>query len=399
MSSENFYSELPVLADFSATSDFSNYTELPEDWQIVVADVEDSTGAIASGQYKAVNILGVSIITAVLNVAKPLNIPSVFGGDGASLCIPERLSHDVAKALVAVRILAQSQYGLNLRVGIIPANVINAAGYKVLVARHRMSRHYLQAAFAGGGIEYAEALLKHESDGEAYRLNADDQSPVADFSGLECRWDNVPSKHGETISLIVKVLATAIEKESRIYNEIIVKIEEIYGDDKLSHPLYADGLQLSLANRQLDFETRVKTFAKTRMARIKYFFILRFEVTLGRLLMCFGFKTGDTSWAEYKQEVISNTDFKKFDGMLRQVLSGTAEQRHQLTTYLEDRFQRGECVYGLHSSNSALVTCLIGNRSGEHYHFVDGADGGYAMAAAAMKQQLHSQSRTQSLQQ
>lgn len=389
MSSDNFYAELPVLDNFSATSDFSKYAELPQDWQIVAADVEDSTGAIACGHYKAVNILGVSIITAVLNISRPLNIPSVFGGDGAVLCIPGRLADDVASALMAVKILAKSQYNLNLRVGIIPAKVIKAAGYKVLVARHRMSNHYVQAAFTGGGIEYAETLLKHETNGEAYRLTSFDETPIADFSGLECRWDNVPGKHSEIISLIVKVLPTSIDNESRIYNEVIAKIEEVYGDDENSRPIYADGLQLKLGARQLQFETKLKTFAQTRVARVKYFFKLRFEILLGRLFMRLGLKTGETSWGEYKQEVVSNTDYKKFDGMLHQVLSGTTGQRYQLTAYLEDRLLRRECVYGLHVSNSALVTCLIGKRSGEHYHFIDGADGGYTLAAAAMKQRIN----------
>ena len=85
MSSDNFYAELPILADFS------NYSTLPDDWQIVVADVEDSTGAIAAGEYKAVNVLGVSIITSIFNIAKPLSIPSIFGRDGAALCIPGHL--------------------------------------------------------------------------------------------------------------------------------------------------------------------------------------------------------------------------------------------------------------------------------------------------------------------
>ncbi|MFT5132256.1 MAG: hypothetical protein ACI9SC_000721 [Gammaproteobacteria bacterium] len=388
MSSENFYAELGVLANFSAISDFSNYTALPDDWQIVVADIEDSTGAIAAGYYKAVNILGVSIITSIFNIAKPLHIPSVFGGDGAALCVPGKLADDVARALIAVKILAREQYELELRVGIIPVDVVIAAGYKVLVAKHRVSQDYLQAAFAGGGIEYAESLLKNETEGRPYRLNKSNETPIADFSGLECRWDNVPSKHGEIISLIVKALAISTVKESQIYKEVIAKIEDIYGNDELSHPVYADGLKLRLNNKQLGFETKLKTFTLNKMARLKFFFLLRIEILLGRMFMRFGMKTGNTKWSEYKEGVAKNTDFKKFDGTLRQVLSGTADQRLLLTEYLQDRFQKGKCVYGVHSSNSALVTCLIGDRSGEHYHFVDGADGGYAMAAAAMKRQL-----------
>jgi hypothetical protein len=33
------------------------------------------------------------------------------------------------------------------------------------------------------------------------------------------------------------------------------------------------------------------------------------------------------------------------------------------------------------------MTCLVFNRHGGHVHFVDGAQGGYAMAAAQMKAQ------------
>jgi len=70
------------------------------------------------------------------------------------------------------------------------------------------------------------------------------------------------------------------------------------------------------------------------------------------------------------------------------VISGSAEQRKKLSIYLEQRLQNGECVYGIHASDSALVTCMINNRSGEHFHFVDGSNGGYAMAALQMKKQL-----------
>ena len=36
------------------------------------------------------------------------------------------------------------------------------------------------------------------------------------------------------------------------------------------------------------------------------------------------------------------------------------------------------------------LSFMISNRSGNYYHFVDGADGGYALAALAMKAQLKS---------
>jgi hypothetical protein len=83
---------------------------------------------------------------------------------------------------------------------------------------------------------------------------------------------------------------------------------------------------------------------------------------------------------------VATTDFRKFDGSLRLVLSGTAAQREKLTRYLEERRALGELCYGMHVARSAVMTCLIDDRQGEHFHFVDGAGGGYASAAVALKQ-------------
>jgi len=389
MSSDDFYANLPVLDDFPAISRFSSYRALPDDWMVVVADIEDSTSAIAAGQYKAVNILGVSIIASATNIAKPLSIPSVFGGDGAIVCIPGKLADEAAAALQAVKIIAIEQYGLNLRAGIFPMQVIHEAGYCVLVARHRMSEHYVQAAFTGGGTEYAEQLLKDETGGRPYRLTRSERIPRADFSGLECRWDNVPSKRGEIIALIVKVLAASSAEEARIYAQIITRIDEIYGEDELSHPVHIDGLQLPLAKKTLEFESKLKNHGRSMAGRIGFFLRIRLEVLLGRLFMRLGIKTGATDWGNYRKELVKNTDFKKFDGMLRQVRAGTARQRRQLSDYLEARYRQGDCIYGIHHADSALVTCIVGDRAaGAHYHFVDGADGGYALAARAMKRRL-----------
>ena len=85
---------------------------------------------------------------------------------------------------------------------------------------------------------------------------------------------------------------------------------------------------------------------------------------------------------------IENTDFKKFDDMVREVLSGTPSQRQQLTDYLEALHQQKKLVYGIHPSSAAVMTCLVVDIQGEHYHFVDGADGGYAIAAKGMKAQM-----------
>ncbi|MDE2617909.1 MAG: DUF3095 family protein, partial [Burkholderiales bacterium] len=44
----------------------------------------------------------------------------------------------------------------------------------------------------------------------------------------------------------------------------------------------------------------------------------------------------------------------------------------------------GQVDYGLHSSDHALMTCFVRSMT-QHVHFVDGGDGGYAMAARQLK--------------
>jgi len=45
-------------------------------------------------------------------------------------------------------------------------------------------------------------------------------------------------------------------------------------------------------------------------------------------------------------------------------------------------------AYGLHVAGAALMICGIVERTNEHFHLIDGANGGYAKAAQQLKQQL-----------
>jgi hypothetical protein len=90
----------------------------------------------------------------------------------------------------------------------------------------------------------------------------------------------------------------------------------------------------------------------------------------------------------YESKLGAHSDFRKFDEILRMVLDVTPRQLAQITTMLENLHQSGKIRYGLHESDSALMTCFVyGLNDGEHIHFVDGADGGYALAARQMKSQ------------
>ena len=54
---------------------------------IGVADIVESTKAIAEARYKAVNMAGAAVIAAVTNALEGREFPFVFGGDGASFAV------------------------------------------------------------------------------------------------------------------------------------------------------------------------------------------------------------------------------------------------------------------------------------------------------------------------
>ena len=79
MFTDTFYLNLPTLENFIEITNPLNFFSLPPDWYIVITDIRGSTQAIEVGRYRDVNILGVSSIIAVLNRAKHLEIPFIFG--------------------------------------------------------------------------------------------------------------------------------------------------------------------------------------------------------------------------------------------------------------------------------------------------------------------------------
>jgi hypothetical protein len=205
MNSENFYSELPLLYNFYDITEPKNFVDVPDDWYILVTDIRGSTQAVEAGRYKDVNLLGACSIVAVLNVAGQTEIPFVFGGDGASLLIGPQLLPAAEEAMLAVKKLAITSFDLDLRVGAVPIKILLNTNYRVKIAKLKVSENYSQAIFTGGGLTYATDLIKDPVEGNIYTIKNQYFSAKADFSGLECRWQDIPSKYGEIVTLLVMV--------------------------------------------------------------------------------------------------------------------------------------------------------------------------------------------------
>ena len=70
LDSAAFYAGLPVFAEFSAITNSENFAPLPADWHVASCDVRNSTVAVQAGNYKHVNTVGASAVTAMLNAAE-----------------------------------------------------------------------------------------------------------------------------------------------------------------------------------------------------------------------------------------------------------------------------------------------------------------------------------------
>jgi hypothetical protein len=391
MDSSAFYAGLPLLTEFSAAGRQDSYAALPEDWHVAMCDVRNSTAAVEAGSYKNVNTLGAAVITAMLNAAGGIEIPFIFEGDGAMLCVPPALLEAARAALLQTQALARKSFGLELRIAAMPISRIRAAGFDIRVARYRVSDNYVQAMFAGGGMAYADRCMKDPDTAPPVRVEPGSVDAAASFEGLECRWQDIPSRHGETVSLMVKVLVDEAHGSGEIYRELIDKVREVYGADEACHPVWPPNLAISLNARQLGNEVGVRANQRSAPSRWLYLMKIRGWTLIGWFFMTFGIRTAATDWGRYKTVLARNSDVKKFNDCFRQILAGNAAQREALDAWLAQRFARRELVYGIHVADRAQMTCLVFDYSGRHLHFIDGADGGLFMAAKALKERAAAQ--------
>lgn len=388
MSSLNFYRDLPELASFEQAIEATGHREVPADWWVVIADVVASTDAIAGGGYKSVNTVGVACISAVLNVDRAVAIAFVFGGDGATFAVPGEIREAVMAALRQAQRLARESFGLSLRAGLVPVADLLAQGLWVRVAKVRLSPHVLQSAFSGRGWNEAERLVKDAAAAGVLRVDENNGPCEGSFEGFECRWESVPSFQDHKLAILVAALSGGPTSGLQTYREVLDAIARIYGEVPSYHPLRPQAMRLSFDAAQLSHEARVRSGHLGLVARWRYRLRMVLQNLAGAYLFAAKKDTKTTPWSRYIGDMVDNSDFRKFDGMLRMVIDGSDDQYRALRSCLEELHQAGRLVYGLHPSREALLTCIVFSHDGNHLHFVDGSDGGYAMAAQELKRQL-----------
>ena len=374
--SERFYGTIPVFRGFGRLMDPTLYSPLPDDWSIGVADIVELTRAIAQARYKAVNMAGAAVIAAVTNALDGREFPFVFGGDGASFAVsPDDLERARA-ALAATAIWVKDDLDLEMRVALVPVAAVRAQGLDVRVARFGPSPNLSYAMFSGGGLGWAETAMKR---GE-FAVPPAPSGTQPDLTGLSCRFEEIPAVRGLILSVLIVPVQGADPASFRGLIEDVIALVEHSPD--AGRPVPPGGPPLRWPPAGVDFEARAARGGSLLKRRAR----VLAHTLFAYLVMRSGIRVGGFVPKTYVQQVVENSDFRKYDDGLRMILDCTPQLERELMQRLAAAAAGGIARYGLHRQDAAMMTCFTPSAlRSDHVHFIDGARGGYASAATALK--------------
>ena len=374
--SDTFYGGIRVFRGFTRLMDPALYSPLPDDWAVGVADIVESTKAIAARRYKAVNMAGAAVIAAVTNALEGREFPFAFGGDGASFAVSADDLERAREALAATASWVRQDLDLVMRVALVPVSAIRKQGLDVRVARFGPSANLSYAMFSGGGLGWAEAAMKR---GE-FAVAIAPEGTQPDLSGLSCRFEEIPATRGLILSILVLPASGADPLAFRRVVEDIIGMVERSPD--AGRPVPANGPPLRWPPTGVEYEARAArggSLAKRRAIALAF-------TLWAYVVIRFGIKVGNFVPKNYVRQVVENSDFRKYDDGLRMILDCTEELRDALAERLASAAANGLVRYGLHGQDAAMMTCFVPSvMRADHVHFIDGARGGYAAAATALK--------------
>jgi hypothetical protein len=373
-----FYESLPVLRSFARLADASVYTPLPDDWVLGLSDIVRSTAAIEAGRYKTVNTAAAAVIAAVSNPLGEDDFPFAFGGDGASFALPQAQADLGRQALAAVAGWVRDELDLKMRAALVPIEAVREVGLDVRVARFAPSANVAYAMFAGGGLAWAEREMK----AGFFALDPAPQGVRPDLAGLSCRFDEIKTLRGVILSLIV---IPGPAGDTGRFEELVGAILRLAeGGAEVGRPVPEGGPAPRWPPAGFDLEARASALHRRfpRAARLW----VGARTLAAHAVFKTGVRVGGFDPARYLRQLVENTDFRKFDDGLRMTLDCTPALAGRIEAVLAAAEEAGIARCGTHRQDAALMTCFVPSPTrSDHVHFVDGASGGYAAAAQAIK--------------
>jgi hypothetical protein len=384
LASLNFYRDIKALElPIAEVLHQHHFSDVPSDWFVVIADIRNSTAAVAAGRHNDVNLVAAGSLIAALNIAKEkdIEIPFFFSGDGGAVLVPQQLVESVLTGLLLHNENSTKNFGLTMHIGSLSIKDISAEGASLKIAKVQLGQSFHKAVIIGDGLKFAEQKIKHASRDTRPEVIS---TQALNMTGLECRWDKVkpPADENEIVCYLIETRDQT--KQAEVFHNVLLKMDEIYGSLESRSPLSMNRLKLLLNLQKIEKEM----LAKFGGWKLNYFVTAFLENLLGIFYFRYNLKLGSIRGREYLSQLIANADTLTIDGRINTIISGKTEKRKQLLDYLSGQEKEGLLVYGHHISKESVMTCYIENMNAKHIHFIDGSDGGYTEASKELKLKL-----------
>jgi hypothetical protein len=231
--------------------------------------------------------------------------------------------------------------------------------------------------FSGGGIAWAEAAMKRG----AYAIASGPPGARPDLSGLSCRFSEIPAVRGTIMSLLV---VPAVSPDATYSDFIARLVELIESSPDVSRPVPDGAGDLRWPPEGLELEVRATRRAGGSLLLRRAAVLV--ATAISYCVLRFNIKVGSFAPTTYLRQLRDNSDFRKYDDALRMVLDCTPALARAIEARLAAAASAGIVRYGIHQQDRAMMTCFTPSAfRSDHVHFIDGALGGYALAASALK--------------
>lgn len=353
------------------------FNSIPIDWHVIITDIKNSTNAVNAGLSELVNLIATGSIIAALNIASDskVDIPFFFGGDGATMLVPESLLDKTMAALVAHQANVKDEYNIALRVGSLSVAAVYKVQKELKMAKVRVNSLFAIPVVLGNGLHFAENSIK--SDSNSIATNPSDLD--LRLEGMECRWNKIPPPKTSDEVLCLLVDALNESEQAIVFKRVLDSIENIYGPHQKRNPISIPKLQLNARLKRIKMELRTK--------KLKYGFmellVTWVETIIGKI-----WYLSSNSGQKYLTELVQLSDIFVMDGRINMVISGHSKKRKLLVDFLEEEEKNGKLIFGIHVSKESIISCYVRNRKEDHIHFVDGGTGGYTQAAVMLKSKI-----------
>lgn len=373
----NLHTQVGDLQNVLATP--GCFKQVPESWHVIITDIENSTAIFEKGDQQLIHLAATGCIVACLNIAREqdLEVPFFFGGDGATLLVPDSIRDACINALILHQERCALNFNFFLRVGSRRVSEISNVGATIKIAKFKRNTLHTMPLVIGNGLKLAEQQLKeNKTDKEQVRS----LMPFnLNLNGMECKWDRIkpPQETQQVLSLIVH--AVQEHEQHVLFSDVLTIINKVYGSDQKRNPISTTRLKLVNSLSQLRNEVEVK------MGSIAILNLLKAYV---RSLMARVFVTYTASGKQYLEDMVNLTETLMIDGSINTVITGTPSQRERLLKELDILEQTHKVRYGFHTSARSVLSCYVVGTDDYHIHFLDGEEGGYTRASKILKAKL-----------